>query len=70
MHIISQMKKLLLNSKKVKEILQERKLSERALAKIIGTSQARVNYWLTQKSVVGALPIATALKLNAKDLIK
>ena len=64
------MKRFKLKAGYIKEVLSKRDLSERDLAKLIGTSQALVNYWLNSESVSGAVRIADALKLNAKDLIK
>ena len=64
------MSKFELKSEFVQKELDKRQLSQRDLAKLIGTSQALVNYWITAKSPAGAVRIAEALKLNAKDLIR
>ena len=64
------MEKLRLKTKKIRGEMKRLGYSERDLAKIIGTSQQLLNYWLREKSLAGVHRIAKALNVDPKDLIK
>ena len=59
-----------LNVKKIRKELKRLHWTQVDLAKEAGVKKQAVWYWLRYKSVRGAGPIAKALSVDPKDLIK